>query len=70
LKNFVTIKSRLEVTHPANVCTVCTSLKSIVPPLHSLIYTTKSREFVRHGRLNSLKVIESPYAIYYYSTPP
>jgi len=28
LKNIVTLKSRLGVTHPANLCTICTSLKS------------------------------------------
>ena len=27
LKNIVTMKSRLEVTRPANLCTVCTSLQ-------------------------------------------
>jgi len=30
--NIMTMKSRLRVTHPANVCTVCRSLKSTVLP--------------------------------------
>jgi len=32
-KNIVTLNSRLGVTHPANLCTICTWLKSTNPEL-------------------------------------
>jgi len=72
LRNIVTLKSRSEVTHHANLCTTCTSLTSIDPGLsflsarvwvyfHSLPHSKPNKKLYRW---RSFKVIQGNRNLY------
>jgi len=64
--NDVSLKSVLGITHCANLCTMCTLLKSFAPDsmaLYSLVLSNprkdiKKGKIVRYGRLRSFNVTE------------